>query len=180
MIIHVGSTNGTKIEAVRAAIALYPKLFPEPKIIGVDAHVPLFGHPKNLRQTIGGAIKRAKKVFCDCDYSIGLEGGLMEAPFTKSGYMETSACAIFNGKDVYIGLSPAFEWPGNVTKLIVEGKADASQAFKLLGLTDHEKLGAVRGGIVGPLTDGRCDREDFMKYSIMMALIQIEKSAYYQ
>lgn len=176
MKIHVGST---KIQAVKDAVALYPELFPNPEIVGIDVNVELFGHPKSVKETVKGAAERAKNAFKDCDYSFGIEGGLMEVPFTKTGFMETSACAIYDGKDICIGLGPAYEWPLEVTKMIVSGKADASKAFNKLGYTHHVKLGAQPGGIIGFLTEGRLTREDFTKYSIIMALIQLEKPEYF-
>jgi inosine/xanthosine triphosphatase len=179
MIIHVGSKNKTKIQAVKDALKLYPNLFSAPEIIGVSVSVEEFGHPKNIEETITGAIERAKKAFRNCDYSFGLEGGLMEIPYSRSGVMEVGACAIYDGKEIYLGLSPAYEWPTEVTKLILSGKSDASKAFKELGYTEHEKLGAVEGGAIGFLTEGRLTREDFTKYSIIMALVQIEKSHLY-
>lgn len=175
MRINVGSTNQTKIQAVCDALSLYPKLFPNPTIRGVNANVDLFGHPKSIRETTKGAIQRAKQVFYTCDYSFGLEGGLFKVPYTRTGFMEIGACAIYDGRNLYLGLSPAYEWPKEVTKLIRSNKADASQAFKKLGYTHHKKLGAVTGGIIGLLTNGRITREDFTKYSIIMALIQLEK-----
>lgn len=175
MNINVGSKNITKIKAVKDAVALYPKLFPDPVVNGVDVGVDLFGHPKTLKDTIEGAISRAKKAFVGCDYSFGLEGGLMEVPFSKTGFMEIGACAICDGKSIHLGLGPSYEWPKEVTKIILDGKADASQAFKQLGLTNHEKLGAVEGGIVGFLTEGRLTREEFTKYSIIMAMIHLER-----
>ncbi len=174
MKIAVGSKNQTKITAIKEALALYPKLFSNPEIFSVEIDVKLYGHPKNIKETVQGAIERARKAFVDCDYSFGLEGGLIEVPLSKTGYMEVGVCAIYDGKNFHLGLSPAFEWPREVTDLIVSGKADASQAFKQLGLTSEEKLGAVEGGIIGFLTDGRLTREDFTRYSIIMALIHLE------
>lgn len=179
MVIHIGSKNKTKIQAVHDAVALYQNLFPNPEIVGIDISVEQFGHPKSLQETIEGAMTRAQKAYDKCDISIGLEGGLIEVPYTKSGFMEIGACAIYDGNNFHLGLSPAFEWPTEVTKLILSGKADASKAFKLLGYTKYEKLGAIEGGAVGVLTTGRLTREDFTKYSIIMALIQLERSAYY-
>ncbi len=179
MKINVGSKNQTKIIAVQEAVFLYPSLFPGPEITGIDVNIDLFGHPKALKETIEGAISRAKNAFVNCSYSFGLEGGLMEVPFSKSGFMEVGACAVYDGKEIYLGLSPAFEWPLKVTDLILENKADASQAFRQLGLTSHEKLGAVSGGIIGLLTDGKLTREDYTKYSILMALIRLEKKDIY-
>jgi len=178
MKINVGSKNKTKIKSVKEAVALYPKLFPNPEIIAVDVNVEVFGHPKNLQEVVDGAIKRAKEAFKDCDYSFGLEGGMMEVPDTKTGYMETAACAVYDGKNISLGLSPSFEWPKEVTKLIREGNVDASQVFKQLNLTSHEKIGMAEGG-VGMLTENRMIREDFTKYGIIMALIQLEKPELY-
>ncbi|OGC86953.1 hypothetical protein A3D70_01990 [Candidatus Adlerbacteria bacterium RIFCSPHIGHO2_02_FULL_54_18] len=180
MKINVGSKNITKVAGVRDAVAMYPTLFPDVEVVAVDVQVEEFGHPKNLNETIGGAIERARKAFTDgCNYSVGLEGGLMEVPHTKSGYMEVGACAIYDGKNVALGLSPAFEWPKGVTEMILAGGGDASVAFKKLGYTEHEKIGNISGGIIGVLTDGKMPREDFSKYSIMMAIIQIEKDCMY-
>jgi len=174
MRIKTGSKNQTKIKAVEQAVALYPKLFPNPEIIGVDVEVELYGHPKNIKETVEGAIERAKKAFINCDYSFGLEGGLLEVPFTKTGYMETNVCAIYDGENYHLGLAPAFEWPKKVTESILSGKTDASSAFKELGLTTEEKLGATEGGITGFLTHGRLTRENTLRDAIIMALIHLE------
>lgn len=179
MKIKVGSKNKTKIQAVVDAVKLYPNLFAAAEVEGVDVQVEVFGHPKNLEESLAGAIKRAKDAFIDCDYSFGLEGGLMKVPFTKTGYMEVGACAIYDGKTIHLGLSPGFEWPTKVNELIIGGQADASQAFKQLGYTEKEKLGSEEGGIVGFLTDQKLTREQYTKYSIIMALIQLEKPDLY-
>ena len=180
MRIHVGSKNRTKIKAVIDAVKLYPNLFPNPEVIGINLNVGLFGHPKNIEETVRGAVERARNAHSDCDYSFGLEGGLMEVPLSKTGFMEVGVCAIYDGKNFYLGLSPAFEWPKQVTNLILSNKADASQAFKQLGLTHHEKLGAVEGGIIGFLTDRRLTRENSTKYSIIMALIHLDKPEFFE
>jgi|SRR5579871_344643 len=180
MRITVGTTNKVKLQAVHEAVALYPRIFPKPKIISIDVPVALYGHPKTLEETIGGALERAKKAFDTCSYSIGLEGGLMEAPYTRHGFLETGACAIYDGERYYLGLGPAFEWPGQITEFILQNKGDASQAFKQLGFTKEDKLGMEKGGILGLLTDNRITREALTKTSIIMALIQLEKSHFYR
>lgn len=180
MKINVGSKNQTKIQAVRDTVALYPKLFPKPKVSGIDVKVPEFGHPKNIKESIDGAMERSRNAYIDCDFSFGLEGGLIEIPHTETGFMETGVCAIYDGNEYYLGLGPSFEWPKQVTNLILNGDADASQAFKQLGYTSHEKLGSVKGGIIGFLTSGKLTREDFTKYSIIMAVIRLDKPEYFK
>ena len=177
MKINVGSKNPVKINAVIDTLKLYPQLFKNPTIEGVDINTDEFGHPKSIKEVIEGALERAKSSFYNCEYSFGLEGGLIKVPETESGYMEINACVVYNGSKTFIGLSPAFEWPIKVTKLILANKADASLAFKSLGLTDSSKMGAQKGGIVGYMTNNRMTREDQIKYSIIMALIYLEKPA---
>jgi inosine/xanthosine triphosphatase len=179
MKINVGSQNAVKIAAVHNTVALYPELLPDPHIVGVDVAVAEFGHPKNIEESVQGAIDRARRAFKDCVLSIGLEGGLIAVPHSTSGYLEVGVCAIFDGEHEYLGFSPAFEFPKPVVDMILQGEGDASVAFKKLGLTEHDKLGAVKGGIIGMLTNGRMGREDFTKYSIMMALIHLEQAEIY-
>lgn len=180
MKINVGSKSQLKLNAVKETLALYPDLFPNADIVGVEAGNDLFGHPKNLKECVEGAIDRAKNSFVDCDLSFGIEGGLMDVPYTRTGSMEVGVCAIYDGKNTYLGLSPAFEWPAEVNEMIMSGKADASQAFKLAGHTNEEKLGAMPGGIAGFLTKGRMTREVQTKYSIITALVQLENKEIYK
>jgi non-canonical (house-cleaning) NTP pyrophosphatase len=92
MKIHVGSQNITKVTAVRNAVVLYPAIFTDPEVIGIDVQVDLHGHPKNMLQTMSGAKQRACNAFSDdCTYSIGLEGGLMSTLGSQSSYMEVGA-----------------------------------------------------------------------------------------
>ncbi len=179
MKINVGSQNKTKVQSVKDTLLLYPDLFPNPEVTGLEVNVDLFGHPKNLQETTKGAVQRAKESFTDCDYSFGIEGGLIDVPDSVTGHMEIGVCAIYDGTTIFLGLSPAFEWPKKVLDFILEGKGDASKAFKELGLTDHEKLGAQEGGIAGFLTKGRMTREEQTKFSIITALIQLEQANLY-
>lgn len=180
MHLNVGSKNEGKISAVTQAVILYPALFPNPVVTGVEVKVDLFGHPKSITDTVNGAVNRAKNAFIDCEYSFGIEGGLMAVPYTLTGFMEVGACAIYDGTDIYIGLSPAFEFPKKVTEMILLGQADASLAFKKLRLTMEEKIGATGGGIISFLTNQKVTREDLTKFSIMMALARLENPEMYK
>lgn len=172
----VGSLNQTKIKAVADAVAEI-ELFHGAQVEGVLIALEEFGHPKNLEEVTTGAINRARAAFQNCDLSFGLEGGLMAVPHTRTGYMEVSMCAIFDGTRFYLGLSPGFEWPVTCLELILAGR-DGSQALREAGLTDHQKLGTA-GGVVGLLTRGRMNRDLYSKYSVMMALVQLENKEYY-
>jgi inosine/xanthosine triphosphatase len=179
MKINVGSMNQTKIQAVTDAVRLYPESFRDVEVGGVEVNIEEFGHPKNIQEIVDGAIDRAKQAFKECEYSFGIESGLFPVPHSQSGYLEIQACAIYDGKKIYLGFAPAFEWPPKVTEMILNGKMDASKAFKELGFTEHEKLGAVRGGNINVLTRGRLTREEQVKQSIIVAMIQIDRAEWY-
>ena len=54
-----------------------------------------------------------------------------------------------------------------------------NEAFRQLGLTPEEKLGAVRGGILGVLTNGRMTRERQIEQAVITAMIRIERAELY-
>jgi len=176
MKIHVGSKNETKLAAVWECLKNYPA-FSGADIVAQEVSVEEFGHPKTLKETVDGAIARAKAAYEGADLSIGLEGGLMAVPETKTGYMEISVCAIYDGKDIHLGLSSGYEWPQEVTNLILQGM-DGSQALKQAGITDHPKIGTAQGGIWF-LTDGQMTRKDLLKQSLVSALIHLQHPEWY-
>jgi inosine/xanthosine triphosphatase len=179
MKINVGSQNATKVTAVMDTVKLYPEIFISPEVVGVDVALEVFGHPKSLEAIVEGAVLRAKAALRDSSYSFGIESGLFAVPHSLSGFMEIQACAIFDGKTVHLGFSSAFEWPKNVTELILKGEVDGSAALRILGITNHKKIGAMDGGIIGVLTKGRLTREKQIESSIISAMVQIEQKDLY-
>jgi inosine/xanthosine triphosphatase len=177
MKIGVGSKNETKVNAVKELLADYP-MFKNAEIIPIAVKVEQFGHPKNLEETVRGAVDRAQQAYVGNDYGIGIEGGLMIVPQTKSGYMEVAACAIFDGKQIHLGLSQACEWPKGVTEAILHKGLDGSQAMKVLGHTQHEKLGE-KEGMIGIYSKGRTNRTEFNKGALMMALVHLENPEHF-
>lgn len=177
MRVTVGSKNQTKIVAVEEMVRK-SELLEGATVVPVEVNVQTFGHPVGMTEVIEGAMNRARQAFVEADYSVGLEGGLLSVPHTKSGYMEITVCAIYDGLNFHLGLSPAFEWPKSVTDLIVHDGLDGSQAFKAAGFTDQEKIGTTKGSI-WILTKGKIDRMEYNKLAVMMALIHLENKEHY-
>lgn len=177
MKIGIGSKSKTKINAVTELLKDYP-MFNDIEIFEVDVKIDEFGHPKTLNETITGAIDRAKQAHVGNDYGFGIEGGLMEVPHTKSGYMEVACCAIFDGKQIHLGLSEACEWPKKVINLILNEGMDGSQAMKAAGITNEEKIGQQKG-FINIVTKGRLDRTEYNKSAVAMALIHLENPEHY-
>jgi len=177
MKINVGSKNNVKIEAVREMLQEY-EMFKNAEVNGVKALSDVSEQPKSLEETILGAQNRAKNVFSDCDYSFGIESGITKVPETKTGYMDVTACAIYDGKQFHLGLSSAFEYPKIITKYILEKDINASQAFFEAGLHQDEKIGS-KSGAIGYLTRDRLTRKDYTKQAIRTALIHLENKELY-
>ncbi len=172
MKVGVGSKNRTKVNAVAEILRDYP-MFEGAEVYGVDVQIDQFGHPKSLEETVAGAVDRAKQAFVGNDYGFGIESGLMSVPQTKSGYMEVAVCAIYDGAQIHMGLSQAYEWPKKVIEAILKNGMDGSQAMKAAGLTQHEKLGEHEG-FVGVFAKGRTNRTEYNKGAVIMALMHLE------
>lgn len=177
MKISVGSKNKTKVNAVAEILSDYP-MFSGADVVGVDVTIEQFGHPKSLEETVAGAVDRAKQAYKDHSYGFGIESGLMKVPQTKSGYMEVAVCAIYDGRQIHLGLSQAYEWPKKVIAAILDQSMDGSQAMRAAGLTQHEKLGEHEG-FVGIFTKGRMNRIEYNKAAVVMALMHLENPEHY-
>lgn len=178
MKINVGSGNEIKIKAVREAVLCYDFLSGA-EVFGMEVSSEVSIQPKSIGEIICGAKNRAKNAFRDCDYSFGIESGLMQVPHTKTGFMNVCACAIYDGCEYYAGLSSAFEYPPEITRLVLENEFDISRAFYLSGLTKNPKIGTAEGS-VGILTKDRLMRKEYIKQAVAMALIPVENKELYK
>ncbi len=176
--VNIASKNPVKVDAVKELLPLY-EMFLEAKISSLEVKSGVSEQPKSLEETIQGAVNRAKNAFDECEYSFGIESGIMQVPHTKTGFMDVSACAIYDGKNCHVGLSCAFEFPPVVVKMISELEINASDAFHKSGLTGDKNIGSSEGAI-GLLTKGRVTRKEYTKQAIMMALIHLENPDLYK
>jgi inosine/xanthosine triphosphatase len=167
--IRVGSLNTNKIDAVREVFTSY-------EVMGVACKSGVREQPMDLGEIIAGAIIRARSIFADCEYSVGIEDGISQVPSTKSGYMNFCACAIFDGKRIFLGLGPSFEYPFECTRRVVKEGITISEAF--IPFTDKPDIG-YEEGIIGWLTRGRISRKEYTKHAVEMAKIQIDNQGLY-
>jgi inosine/xanthosine triphosphatase len=173
MKIVIGSKNNVKVGALQEIIEDYPHL-KDAEILSVETESGVSDQPKSLDETIMGAMNRAKKIFQNCDYSFGIESGLMAVPKTKTGFMDVCVCAIYDGQEFHLGLSSAWEAPQKVTKYMIEDGLDMNEAALKAGLTENSNIGAAEG-LVGLMTKGRLTRKEYTKEAIRTALIHLEK-----
>jgi inosine/xanthosine triphosphatase len=179
MAIAIGTTNQAKIQALEEVLQEY-SFFDSKKAIAISADSGVSDQPLSLQETIQGAKNRAEKALLSCDatYGFGIESGLMEAPGTKTGFLHISVCAIFDGKNHYVGLSTGFEVPPAILSLITDKKLDLADACLQSGITTNTLIGSTEG-LVGILTKGRTDRKEYSKQAIKSALVQLEHAKWY-
>lgn len=172
MKINVGSTNLVKVAAVRELVKDY-KFLHDAEVVPVAVQSDVASPPSSLVETISGARNRAKNAFNSCFYSIGLEDGLMDVPYSATGVMNICVCDVFDGEQHYLGLSSAFEHPPEVVELILNKGFSAAQAYYELGLTNDKNIGSSEGAI-GLLTHGQLNRTEYTKQAIRTALVHLE------
>jgi len=165
----VASLNKNKINAVKE---VFPSFFVE----GQSCESGVGEQPLSLDETIKGAINRAKGVYMDCIYSVGIEDGISRVPQTASGYMNFCCCAVYDGTRIYLGLGPAFEYPPECTRKVVEDGITISEAFT--PFSGKPNIGYDEG-IIGWLTKGRINRKDYTKQAVFMARIQLDNLGLY-
>lgn len=176
MNIVVGSKNPNKIQAVKEAMTAFEP-FVHAKFKGISADSGVSDQPIGLEETLAGAGNRAKHAFGGCDFSVGLESGLVPVPLSQSGFMNLSACVIYDGRDTYAGLGPAFELPEEITRLVVDEKLELDQAIYQSGFSKNPRIGYSEG-IIGILTRGVVTRKDYMVPAVSMALARLMPSVF--
>lgn len=176
MRVTVGSINPVKITAVKECIIDY-RLFSNAEVSGKGVASGVSSQPISLEETVCGAINRAKNAFAE-EYSFGIESGLISVPYTRRGYMDVSCCAIYDGKQISLGLSSAFEVPHVVLSFVLNNGLEGNEALYRAGLTLNPKVGSEEG-MTGILTKGRVMRKEQIKEAIRNALILLENEELY-
>ena len=177
MKVNVGSKNSVKVDAVREAFADFPE-FSKADVVSVEVSSGVHNQPKNIAETTEGAVNRAKAAFKNCDYSVGIESGIMKMPHTKSGYIGISMCAIYDGKRFHIGGSSMFEYPKSMIDLVLQKDYEIDDAAKEVGIAHDAHIGE-RDGMIGFLTKGKINRKAYSKQSVTNALIHLLNPEHY-
>ena len=168
MLITVGSKNPNKIQAVREGFTLFPR-FVHAEFQAFDARSGVSDQPMGLEEILTGARQRAEHAFSGCQVSAGLESGLIPVPRSRNGYMNVSACAIYDGATHYTGLGPAFELPRQIIDLVVGQGLELDEAIFRSGFSSNPRIGYSEG-IIGMLTGGVISRKDYLVPAVTMAL----------
>lgn len=172
ILVHVGSTNSVKINAVKN---IFSKIFKKVKIEGLAVELDIPKQPFNT-ETINGALKRAELSIKDADFGVGIEAGLFLNNFTGK-YYDIQYCAIIDRRGVVtIGHGAGFTYPREVIKGVKGGKTVGEVMKALTGINEiGKKLGAV-----GYLSNGLIDRTELTEQAVLMAMIPRIKRELYE
>lgn len=172
----VGSLNPTKVNAVKAAFSRYFKNF---KVYNIKADSKVPNQPIGLNNIIEGAISRAtqslnymiseKKILQNI-FGVGIEAGLAEIPYTKTGYMDFQFCAIINEeKKISLGSGIAFEYPKFVIDQILQNHD--KEIGEIIGkLAGNENL-KNESGAISFLSKNIITRTEILTQAVICALL---------
>jgi len=169
MIIAVGSENPVKVNAVKEIMST---IYGNVEIFSYSVDSGVSSQPTSLEEIIEGAINRARNVILKNDnatFGVGIEAGITPVPHTITGYLDFAYCAIIDrDMKITLGASPGFECPPIVIKKIFSESKEVGEIFDELL---HEKDVKKRMGAVGYLTHGLLNRLEFVKLSVLMAMV---------
>ncbi len=168
MRVAVGSTNPTKVSAVRNVFReVYGR---NVEVLGIEVESGVSDQPVGIGEIAKGAVNRARRAIDEmgADFGVGIEAGIHEVPWTITGYLDVQFCAVVDMKGVVtLGHGPGFEYPPYVIKRIMEGVEAGVGMEELTGKKDVKRT----TGAIGILTKGLLDRTHLNEIAVLMALI---------
>jgi inosine/xanthosine triphosphatase len=179
-VLAVGTRNPVKVAAVNDVVG---RIFrDEFKVVQVEVDSGVPKQPVGLRQTIQGAVnraKQAKKAVQVAIYGVGIEAGLTKIPRTITGYFDIQFAAVVDSRDrVTIGCGSGFEYPPKALSEVLGEKKEIGEVME--ALSGIENIGK-RMGAIGYLSHGELDRRALTEQAILMAFIpRINEKLYFK
>lgn len=173
MIITIGSTNQTKVEAVKK---IANELFTKPEINCVSTPSNVSEMPLTDEETIKGAINRAKEAlkYGKADYGVGIEGGVDD---TEYAMFLCAWIAIINNKGkTSLACTTKIEMPEEIANEIRTGKELGPLMDEITGRTGIKQ----QEGTIGLLTKGLINRSESFKTAITCAFMKFLNKEYYK
>lgn len=160
---NVGSENPVKVTAARGVLQ---KFYRHPKIAAIAVNSRVAEQPMD-KETVTGAINRARAALGDADFGIGIEAGLTWND-SSSGWLDVQWCAIVDKSGrVTLGHGPGFAYPPAVANDVQLGRTVEEAMEKVTGIRE---IGSKEGAI-GFLTKGKLDRTQLTEMAVIAALV---------
>lgn len=171
LVVHVGSVNPVKVEAVRNVFSRFVK---ELEIEGSVTRTSVPDEPweDDVKR---GAKERAWQVMQNADIGVGIEAGLFRR---EDGIYDVQYCAILDKMGRYtFGTGPGFRYPAMIEAELLKGSTVGEVfAEKIVG----ENIGQ-KGGAIGYLTNGVLNRRELTESAVLAAMVpRINKELYFE
>ena len=162
----MGSPNPLKAEAVRDAFSMF---FEDVEVVSIDVASEVRPFPVGDTEIMAGAANRAKgaKASCpDCEYSVGIEGGVVE--FAGRWFDRNYAVVLHNNR-MGVGCSAGYEIDESIIRQVNPDKDDSKNVIdRIMG----EKNDFDGVGVIGVLTQRKLTRADVLRDAVACALTQ--------
>ncbi len=171
LMVHVGSMNPVKVEAVRHVFSRY---FPELEVEGSVTRTSVPDEPweEDVKR---GAKERAWQVMQNADIGVGIEAGLFRR---EDGIYDVQYCAILDKMGLYtFGTGPGFRYPAMMEADLMKGSTVGDVfAEKIMGENPGQS-----GGAIGYLTNGVMNRQELTESAVLAAMVpRINKELYFE
>lgn len=161
--VRVGSENPVKARAVRNVLK---RFFDDIDVRGVKVSSSVPEQPRG-RDTVKGAINRAREALGDAHFGVGIEAGVFYERHGKC-WLDVQYCAIVDrGGRLTLGQGPGFAYPQSIVDAIHDGKEVGQAMRDLFGVRDS---GWTKGAI-SYLTRGELDRTCLTEQAVLAAYV---------
>jgi inosine/xanthosine triphosphatase len=164
MRVAIGSTNPTKVEAVKRVLG------DNIELLQIEAPSFVSEQPFGDEETLKGALNRAKACLetAEVQFAIGLEGGVAN---TEYGLMVINWGALVDnsGKE-YIASGARTVLPGEVDQEIQSGKT----LGEAIDIYTRRKGVSKKEGAMGIITNGRINRDEMFAHVVKVLVGQYE------
>lgn len=170
----VASENPVKINVTKRAFsAVFPDEEFEFIAVKSTSGVPEQPMEDETRQGAENRLQFVKKLYSEADFWISQEGGV----FRDGKSLCNRAWIMVADKSEFVGISstPHFYLPNNIVENIDKG-LDLSEAGDIFFATSNT---GQASGVVGHLTDGCIDREEYYLQAAIIALSELKHREWY-
>lgn len=173
MKIAVGSTNPTKLNAVRIVVE---QVWPEAELLPVAVPTGVSAMPMSDAECIAGARNRAKqaRALVGAAFGVGLEGGVHQDP---AGLMLLGWVVVVHesGREG-LGGTARLPLPAGIARRVLAGEELGPVMDDLLGETKSNH----RGGAIGALTNGLVPRNRAFAMAVAYAFAPFLAPVFYE
>ena len=156
-----------KAEAVRDAFSMF---FKDIEVVSIEVASEVRPFPVGDMEIMTGAANRAKgaKVSCpDCEYSVGIEGGVVE--FAGRWFDRNYAVVLWDGR-MGVGCSAGYEIDKSILRQV---NPEADDSKKVIDRITGEENVFDGIGVIGVMTQRRLTRTDVLRDAVTCALTRV-------